>query len=79
MGLPYTWAGLIGLFENLSALALIAPVGALLSPAFAGAAATALAMLMVGASIYQIRRLQSAAPTIVLFLMAILVIADRCL
>ena len=79
MGLPYTWAALIGLFETVAALALMAPVGVLLSPKFSIAAATALALLMVGASIFRIRRRQSAAPTVVLFLMAVFVIAARCL
>jgi len=79
MGLPYAWAALIGLFETVAALALIAPVGALLSPAFVITAATALALLMVGASLYRVRHQQSAAPTIALFLMALFVIAARCL
>ena len=34
---------------------------------------------MVGASIYRVRRQQSAAPTVVLFLMAVFVIAARSL
>jgi hypothetical protein len=79
MGLPYTLAALIGLFETVAALALIAPVGVVLSPRLSIAAATALALLMVGASIYRVRRQQSAAPTVVLFLMAVFVIAARSL
>ncbi len=79
MGLPYTWAALIGLFETAAALALIAPVPALLSPTFVLTAATALALLMVAASVYRVRRQQSAAPTIALFLMALFVIVGRCL
>lgn len=79
MGLPYTWAALIGLFETVAALALIAPVGPSLSPTLVIATASALALLMVGASIYRVRRQQSAAPTIALFLMAFFVIAARCL
>jgi uncharacterized membrane protein YphA (DoxX/SURF4 family) len=79
MGLPYTCAALIGLFEIVAALALIAPVGPSLSPTFAIVTASALALLMVGASIYRVRHQQSAAPTIALFLMALFVLAARCL
>jgi hypothetical protein len=79
MELPYAWAALIGLFETVGALALIAPVGVLLSPRSSIAAASALALLMVGASIYRVRHQQSAAPTVVLFLMAVFVIAAHSL
>jgi uncharacterized membrane protein YphA (DoxX/SURF4 family) len=78
-GLPYTWAALIGLSETVAALALIAPVGASLSAKIVTTAAIALALLMVAASIYRVRCQQSAAPTIALFLMALFVIAMRCL
>lgn len=78
-GLPYTWAALIGLFEMVAALALIAPVDAQLSATLVTTAAIALALLMVAASIYRMRRQQSAAPTVVLFLMAVFVIAERYL
>lgn len=79
MGLAYQWAALIGFFETAAALILLLPSEA--GPAIAPAllAATALAVLMVGASIYRARQQQSAAPTIVLFLMALFVIAAHCL
>jgi len=77
--LPYRWAALIGLFETAAALALIAPVGGLLSATVAVTAAAALALLMMAASIYRVRRQESAIPTIVLFLMAVFVIAARTL
>ena len=79
MGLPYTWAALIGLFETVAALALIAPVGPSPLSNTRHRAARHSLCLMVGASIYRVRRQQSAAPTIALFLMALFVIAARCL
>lgn len=79
MGLPYGLAALIGLFETSAALALITPVGTWPSATLALPAATALALLMVAASIYRVRRKESAIPTIVLFLMAIFVVAARTL
>ncbi|HUV70954.1 MAG TPA: DoxX family protein [Terracidiphilus sp.] len=79
MGLSYQWAALIGFFETAAALILLLPSEA--HPAIAPAlvAATALAVLMIGASFYRARQQQSAAPTIVLFLMALFVIAAHCL
>lgn len=77
MGLPYGLAALIGLFETTAALVLITPAGTWPSATLALPAATALAVLMVAASIYRVRRRESAVPTIVLFLMAIFVIAAR--
>jgi hypothetical protein len=79
MGLPYRWAALIGFFETMAALILLAPSATL--PTFAPAliAATALALLMVAASVYRLRRRQSTAPTMALFLIALFVIAAHCL
>lgn len=79
MGLQYRWAALIGLFETAAALALIVPTGSPASANLVLPAASALALLMVAASIYRLRRQESAAPTVALFLMAIFVIAARCL
>ena len=79
MGLPYRWTALIGLAETAASLALIAPVGRHPSAPLVLAAALALALLMVAASIYRVRRHESAIPTIVLFLMAVFIIAARSL
>jgi hypothetical protein len=77
MGLPYRMAALIGLFETTAALVLIMPAGTWPSATLALPAATALAVLMLAASIYRMRLRESAVPTIVLFLMAIFVVAAR--
>ena len=79
MGLSYEWAALIGFFETVAALILLLPSAARPAITPALVAATALAVLMIGASIYRARQQQSAAPTIVLFLMALFVIAAHCL
>ena len=79
MGLQYAWAALIGLFELAAALALITPVSSELHATLVLRAAIGLALLTVGASIYRVRRNQSAVPTMVLFLLAAFVIAARCI
>lgn len=79
MGLPYGLAATIGLFEIAAALALVMPAGVWPSSALVLPAAVGLAILTVAASIYRVRRKESAVPTIVLFLMAIFVVAARCL
>lgn len=78
-GLPYVWAALIGAFEIAAAMVLVAPAGTWPSDNLALPAAGALALLMAAASIYRQKRQQSSAPTIALFLMALFVIAARCL
>lgn len=79
IGLPYVWAALIGLFEIVAALTLLVPAAARPAIAPALVAATALALLMIAASIYRARRQQSTTPTLTLFLMALFVIAAHCL
>lgn len=79
MGVEYKWAALIGLFELVAALALITPVDSDRHATLVLPAAIGLALLTVGASIYRVCRHQSAVPTVVLFLLAIFVIAARCL
>ena len=79
MGVEYKWAALIGLFELVAALALITPVDFDRHATLVLPAAIGLALLTVGASIYRVCRHQSAVPTVVLFLLAIFVIAARCL
>ena len=61
----------------MAALALVTPVGPWPAAARVLLAATGLALLMVVESTYPARRLEPAAPTVALFLMALFVIVGR--
>ena len=78
-GLPYEVQLMIALFEMAAALALVAPVEPVLHVQLVRLAAVGLALLTVAASVYRVRHKQSAAPTLALFLMALLVLAGRWL
>jgi hypothetical protein len=69
----------IGLFEVLLALALVAPIGLNLPVALPLLAASALALLTMTAAIYHLRRHETAAPSAVLFLLALFVIVGHTL
>lgn len=75
-------AALIGIAEIVGALAVIVPPA--FTPADLGSdyllirlAATGLALIMVLAGIYHLRRRESAAPAVALFLLALLVVVER--
>jgi uncharacterized membrane protein YphA (DoxX/SURF4 family) len=72
----------VGLFEILGAVCVIMPAAitpGILVPNYllVRLAAACLALLMVGASIYHIRRKESAAPAVAAFLLALFVIVGR--
>jgi uncharacterized membrane protein YphA (DoxX/SURF4 family) len=79
IGQPDGSAAAIGLFEVMAALALVAPVGPWPAAARVLLAASGLALLMIAASVYRVRRQQSAVPTVALFLMALFVIVGRAI
>jgi uncharacterized membrane protein YphA (DoxX/SURF4 family) len=68
---PYWSVALLGFFEIAAALALFTPA----TPALISA--IALAMLTVATVVFRLRRKQSAAPTIALFLMVLFIIVGR--
>jgi hypothetical protein len=65
------------LLEIVGAIGLILPMDLLPPHIVVRAAAAALGLLMIIAGIYHVRRKESAAPDVVLFLMAIFVIVGR--
>ena len=68
---PYWCMALLGLVEVAAALALFTPATPALIAAFS------LALLTAGSVVFRLRRHQSAAPTIALFLMVVFVIIGR--
>lgn len=68
---PYWCMSLLGLFEVAAALALITPAP------MAFIAAVFLAIVTAASVVFRLRRQQSAAPTIALFLMVLFVIIGR--
>jgi hypothetical protein len=76
-GLSYRWLFAVGLFEIASALALAAPFGPLPPAVVVRLAGSALAVFTLSAGIYRVRHHEQAAPTIVLFLLAVFVIVGR--
>lgn len=77
IGMSRSQAGLVGLLEILGAVGLILPIDIWPPHILVRAAAAALALLMVVAGIYHLRRQESAAPDVVLFLMGLFVIVGR--
>jgi uncharacterized membrane protein YphA (DoxX/SURF4 family) len=77
IGMTYGQAILVGLFEVAGAAAVLVPVDIWPPHVFLRLASAALALLMVGAGIYHIRRQESAAPSVTLFLLALFVIVGR--
>ena len=76
-GLSRAVAALVGVLEITGACAVLVPVDLWPPDVFLRLAAAGLALLMVGASIYHIRRQESPAPSVVLFLLALFVIVGR--
>lgn len=76
-GLPYAAIVAVGVFEIAAALALLIPFGPWPQAALVRLAALSLALLMIAASIYHVRRHEPAAPTAVLFLLTLFVLVGR--
>jgi uncharacterized membrane protein YphA (DoxX/SURF4 family) len=81
-GISPRLAAILGIFEIAGAIGVVFPLS--LTPAALAEgyllirlAAAVLIFIMVGAGIYHIRRNESAAPSVALFLMAVLVIYGR--
>jgi uncharacterized membrane protein YphA (DoxX/SURF4 family) len=81
-GISPRLAALIGVFEIAGAIGVIVPlsltpVGLAEGHLLIRISAALLALIMVGAGIYHIRRNESAAPSVSIFLLAILVLYER--
>jgi hypothetical protein len=77
VGMSQTQAVLVGLAETAGAAGLLVPVDVWPPHILLRLAAAELAVLMVAAGIYHIRRRESAAPSVSLFLLALFVIVGR--
>jgi uncharacterized membrane protein YphA (DoxX/SURF4 family) len=77
IGISRELAAQVGLLEIVGAVGLALPFDAWPPHIFLLMAAFGLALLMVIAGIYHIRRKETAAPSVVLFLMAVFVIVGR--
>jgi uncharacterized membrane protein YphA (DoxX/SURF4 family) len=76
-GLSRASAALVGVLEIIGAAGVLVPVDLWPPDVFLRLAAAGLALLMVAAGVYHIRRQESAAPSVVLFLLALFVIVGR--
>jgi uncharacterized membrane protein YphA (DoxX/SURF4 family) len=70
-------AVVVGLLEIAGAVGVLVPMDVWPPYVFLRLAATGLGLLMVAAAIYHVRRQESAAPSITLFLLALFVIVGR--
>jgi uncharacterized membrane protein YphA (DoxX/SURF4 family) len=77
IGMSRGLAALVGILEIVGAAALVWPIDLWPPHILLRTAAAALALLMVVAGIYHLRRQESATPDVVLFLMALFVIVGR--
>jgi hypothetical protein len=77
IGMSRGLAAQVGLLEILGAVGVAMPFDAWPPHIFLLMAASGLALLMVVAGIYHIRRKETATPSVVLFLMAVFVIVGR--
>jgi hypothetical protein len=77
IGLSRTQMGVVGLLEIAGAVGLIVPFDPWPPYVLLRLAAAGLALLMVVAGIYHLRRQESAVPDVVLFLLALFVIVGR--
>jgi uncharacterized membrane protein YphA (DoxX/SURF4 family) len=77
IGMSRGQAVLLGLLEVAGAAAVLVPVDVWPPYIFLRLAAGGLGLLMVGTAIYHIRRQESAAPDVSLFLLALFVIVAR--
>jgi uncharacterized membrane protein YphA (DoxX/SURF4 family) len=77
IGMSRVQAAIIGLVEIIGAVGVVAPVDLWPPYVLLRLAAGGLALLMVAAGIYHLRRQESAAPAVSLFLLALFVIVGR--
>ena len=77
IGMSRSQAAIVGLAELIGALGVVAPIDPWPPDILLRLAAAGLALLMVIAGVYHIRRKESAAPSVVLFLLAVFVIVGR--
>jgi uncharacterized membrane protein YphA (DoxX/SURF4 family) len=77
IGMTRVQAAFVGLLEISGAAAVLVPMDLWPPYVFLRLAAGGLALLMVAAGIYHIRRQESAAPSVSLFLLALFVIVGR--
>jgi len=77
VGMSRGQAAIVGLLEIVGAVGVVLPVDMYPPYILLRAAAAGLALLMVIAGIYHLRRQESAAPSVVLFLLAVFVIVGR--
>jgi uncharacterized membrane protein YphA (DoxX/SURF4 family) len=77
IGMSRLQAGMVGIAELLGAVGVVVPVDLWPPYVLLRLAAAGLALLMVIAGIYHIRRQESAAPSVALFLLALFVIVGR--
>jgi uncharacterized membrane protein YphA (DoxX/SURF4 family) len=77
IGISRMQAGIVGLLEIIGAVGVILPMDLWPPDVLLRLAAAGLALLMVVAGIYHLRRQESATPDVVLFLLAIFVIVGR--
>ena len=77
IGMSRGQAVLLGLVEVAGAATVLVPVDVWPPYIFLRLATAGLALLMVAAGIYHIRRQESAAPSVVMFLLALFVIVGR--
>jgi len=76
-GLPYELAFAIGVVEIAGALALVVPIDLWPPDILPRLAAAGLGVLAIAGGIYHLRRRESAAPSVALFLLALFVIVAR--
>ncbi|MGD0629036.1 MAG: DoxX family protein [Terracidiphilus sp.] len=77
IGMSRGQAAMVGLVEIVGAAGMLVPVDVWPPYILLRLATAGLALLMVAAGIYHIRRQESAAPTVALFLLALFVIVGR--
>jgi hypothetical protein len=77
IGMSRIQAGLLGLVEMAAAVTVLLPTDTWPPHILLRLACAGLALLMVAAGIYHIRREESAAPSVVLFLLALFIIVGR--
>jgi uncharacterized membrane protein YphA (DoxX/SURF4 family) len=77
IGMSRAQAALVGLVEAAGAALVLVPVDVWPPQVLVRLACSGLALIMVAASIYHMRRQESAAPSISLFLLALFIIVGR--
>jgi uncharacterized membrane protein YphA (DoxX/SURF4 family) len=77
IGISRGQAGMIGLLEIAGGVGVLTPAELVPAHLLIRLAASGLALLMVAAGIYHLRRQESAAPAVSLFLLAVFVVFGR--